>query len=139
MYNRGIVLRLRNRDTARATIRSRPYREADYLGLPGRAALRAALRQAAVTLAPTARHQQVVVRIVHVLVDCADRHGDQVLVSPIDVVLADHSVVQPDVIYVRAARSSIVRERVEGAPDLAIEVLSPGTARRDLGEAPALR
>jgi Uma2 family endonuclease len=42
--------------------------------------------------------------------------------------------VQPDVLYVGSERAGILRERVEGAPDLVIEVLSPGTARRDLAE-----
>jgi Uma2 family endonuclease len=111
-----------------------PYREADYLGLPDEPRCELLYGRLLVTPAPTARHQHIVFKIARILADCADRHGDQVLVSPIDVVLADHSVVQPDVVYVRAARSSIVRDRVEGAPDLVVEVLSPGTARRDLGE-----
>jgi Uma2 family endonuclease len=50
------------------------------------------------------------------------------------VVLADHSIVQPDVIFVSRERSRIVQRRVEGAPDLVVEILSPGTARRDLGD-----
>jgi Uma2 family endonuclease len=111
-----------------------PYREADYLGLPDEPRCELLYGRLLVTPAPTARHQHIVLKIARILADCADRHGDQVLVSPLDVVLADHSVVQPDVVYVRAARSSIVRDRVEGAPDLVVEVLSPGTARRDLGE-----
>jgi Uma2 family endonuclease len=42
--------------------------------------------------------------------------------------------VQPDLVYVGAERAGIVKDRVEGAPDLVVEILSPGTARRDLGE-----
>jgi Uma2 family endonuclease len=68
------------------------------------------------------------------LLDFADRYGGHAIVSPVDVVLAEHSIVQPDVIYVTEARTSILGARVEGAPDLAVEILSPGTARRDLGE-----
>jgi len=56
------------------------------------------------------------------------------MVSPVDVVLADHSIVQPDVIYVSRERAVILGLRVEGAPDLVVEVLSPATGRRDLGE-----
>jgi Uma2 family endonuclease len=111
-----------------------PYREADYLGLPDEPRCELLYGRLVVTPAPTARHQHVVARVLYLLLHCADRNGDQALASPIDVVLADHSVVQPDVIYVRAARSSIIRERIEGAPDLVVEVLSTGTARRDLGE-----
>jgi Uma2 family endonuclease len=87
-----------------------------------------------VTPAPKVRHQQVLLRLAQVLGDLADRAGDVALFAPVDVVLADHSVVQPDLVYVRAARAAIVRDRIEGAPDLVVEVLSPGTARRDLGE-----
>ena len=43
-------------------------------------------------------------------------------------------MVQPDVVYTSKERGSILRSRVEGAPDLVVEILSPSTARRDLGE-----
>jgi Uma2 family endonuclease len=111
-----------------------PYRDSDYLRLPDEPRCELLYGRLLVTPAPTARHQHVVARVLRILLDCADRHGDQALAAPIDVVLANHSVVQPDVIYVTRARASIVRESVEGAPDLVVEVLSPGTARRDLGE-----
>jgi Uma2 family endonuclease len=47
------------------------------------------------------------------------------------VTLADHSVVQPDVIYVSAARHGVREEGIEGPPDLVVEVHSPSTSRRD--------
>jgi Uma2 family endonuclease len=83
---------------------------------------------------PTVRHQRVVGRLHRVLLEFADRAGGEVILSPIDVRLADHSIVQPDVIYVSRQRAGILRERVHGAPDLVIEILSPTSARRDLGE-----
>ena len=46
-------------------------------------------------------------------------------------VLAPPRAVQPDVIFIANERLDIIRERVEGAADLVVEVLSPGTRRRD--------
>jgi Uma2 family endonuclease len=66
--------------------------------------------------------------------EVAERTGGAVAIAPLDVTLADHSVVQPDVIYVSASRLEIVGDRIEGAPDLLVEVLSPGTSRRDRNE-----
>jgi Uma2 family endonuclease len=134
MYNRAMPVVYETETPLAPRSDLGPYRESDYLGLPDHPRCELLYGRLLVTPAPTARHQHVVSRILSILLACADRHGDQALVSPIDVVLADHSVVQPDVIYVKAARSSIVRDRIEGAPDLVVEVLSPGTARRDLGE-----
>ena len=62
----------------------------------------------------------------------AARRSDAVVLgAPTDTVLADHSVVQPDLLYISAARRHIVKERVEGAPELVVEILSTKTTRRD--------
>jgi Uma2 family endonuclease len=111
-----------------------PYREADYLVLPEQPRCELLYGRLPVTPAPTVRHQFVVFAMARLLDDFASQHGGYMVVSPVDVVLAEHSIVQPDVIYVGPERAGIVRQRVEGAPDLVIEILSPGTARRDLGE-----
>jgi Uma2 family endonuclease len=78
--------------------------------------------------APSARHQSAVLRLVLAL----NRHVEaqrlgQVWVAPLDVVLdeAKALIVQPDVLFISNARANIVRERVHGAPDLVIEILSP--------------
>lgn len=78
--------------------------------------------------APTSRHQSAVLQMVLALDrHVRDRRLGQVWVAPLDVVLdeAKALIVQPDVLFISNERSKIVRERVYGAPDLAIEILSP--------------
>lgn len=111
-----------------------PYREADYRSLPDQPRCELLYGRLPVTPAPNVRHQLVVTAIWQILNDLAQRRGGYAVVSPVDVVLAEHSIVQPDVIYVSRERAGILHQRVEGAPDLVIEILSPATARRDLGE-----
>jgi Uma2 family endonuclease len=54
--------------------------------------------------------------------------------APFDVELNDVNVYQPDIVFVSHARSSIFTEHgAAGAPNLVIEILSPKTARFDLG------
>ncbi|MBI3660714.1 Uma2 family endonuclease [Candidatus Acetothermia bacterium] len=56
----------------------------------------------------------------------------KVYYSPIDVVLSNEDVVQPDIVFISKDRLSIIREEaIHGAPDLLIEILSPSTAERD--------
>ena len=87
------------------------------------------------TAAPRPRHQQVIGNLYLIIADHVRRFGlGEVLLSPIDVILADVTVVEPDLIYLDASRLERVSDRgIEGAPTLAIEVLSPTTASADRG------
>ncbi len=55
------------------------------------------------------------------------------VIAPADVILSDYDVVQPDV-FVVCDKSKIVEDKIKGAPDLVIEVLSPATALKDRKE-----
>ena len=51
-----------------------------------------------------------------------------------DVVLSEHDVFQPDILFVSRNRLHIIGDRnIQGAPDLVIEILSPSTETRDRG------
>jgi Uma2 family endonuclease len=54
--------------------------------------------------------------------------------APMDVMFDEGNVVQPDILYIKEERvSEIVTEtRIEGAPDIIVEILSPSTAIYDL-------
>jgi Uma2 family endonuclease len=86
-----------------------------------------------VSPSPTTQHQRLVFllgRIVGDFVD-EDRLG-MVLPGPVDVRLGVHTIVVPDLLFVRAGRIDIVRAAlVEGAPDLVVEVASLSTRGRD--------
>jgi Uma2 family endonuclease len=60
------------------------------------------------------------------------QHGGEVFVAPLDVVFSDLDVVEPDLLYVSRQRAGIVTDQhVRGAPDLVVEILSPGTRKTD--------
>ena len=88
-----------------------------------------------VTPAPSTTHQRIsrnLEFILHAHVVAA-RLGE-ILDAPVDVIFADTTVVEPDLLFVSSARSGLISERgVEGAPDLVVEILSPSTQQRDLG------
>jgi Uma2 family endonuclease len=78
--------------------------------------------------APTVSHQRAVGQLFLALHEhVSGRRLGEVFLSPIDVVLdaERHLVVQPDLVFVSEGRQALVFDRIHGAPDLAIEVLSP--------------
>jgi Uma2 family endonuclease len=87
------------------------------------------------TPAPGTRHQRVVGALFALLRGHATARGlGEVFLSPIDCILSDTSVVQPDLAYLDPGRRGAVSERgIEGAPTLVVEVLSPSTAQLDRG------
>jgi len=86
-----------------------------------------------VTPAPRTKHQIASTNLSGLLFAHLQRtKGGRVLTAPTDVVLSDLDVVQPDLLFISAARSSIITEKnIQGAPDLVIEILSDTTRRTD--------
>ncbi len=82
---------------------------------------------------PTTYHQRISWNLERILGDFLSRHDPGFIYhAPLDVVLSDEDVVQPDIFFVSKERSQIIsKENVQGAPDLIIEILSPATAERD--------
>jgi len=82
--------------------------------------------------APSFFHQEIVARFYKLLDTWVGQHRlGKTAIAPLDMVLAPRRSVQPDVIFIANQRLGIIGERVEGAADLVVEVLSPGTRRRD--------
>jgi Uma2 family endonuclease len=82
---------------------------------------------------PTTRHQRIVGRIFEELSRYVqEQRLGEVFIAPLDVVLASDTVVQPDLVFVSRVRRHIVtEENIQGAPDLLVEVMSPGTRALD--------
>ncbi len=51
--------------------------------------------------------------------------------APLDMVLTNTRVTQPDVVFISNARQHIIQTRLMGAADLVCEVISPTSRRRD--------
>lgn len=121
------------------------YTYADYCRLPDEERWQLIRGQLVREPAPTPPHQLVCMELVCALANAADpgsavlplRGGSGtgvVLASPIDVVLSDEDVLQPDVIFISQERQDIITgECIRGAPDLVAEILSPSTEGRDRG------
>jgi Uma2 family endonuclease len=63
-----------------------------------------------------------------------DHDLGELYAAPSDVVLANDIVLEPDLYFVSRERVSILTDQgASGAPDLVIEILSPSTAKMDLG------
>jgi Uma2 family endonuclease len=77
---------------------------------------------------PMPRHQMAVADFFRALDGhVRERRLGRMWIAPLDVVLHERRalIVQPDLFFVSNERAHIVTDRVRGAPDLVIEVLSP--------------
>lgn len=89
-----------------------------------------------VTPAPSLRHQAISLRLTLALHELLVESGHGSLwIAPVGVEFpATGEGVQPDLVFVSDGRSGILAEDwMRGAPDLAVEILSPTTAHRDRG------
>ena len=86
-----------------------------------------------VTPAPSPQHQRILGNLNEILRQHVKARGlGEVFFAPIDCILGETTIVQPDLIYLDATRRSLVSGRgIEGAPTLVVEILSPSTTLID--------
>jgi Uma2 family endonuclease len=86
-----------------------------------------------VSPSPVFKHQDIVANLLRVIGVFLKQTGiGKIVCAPMDVVFSDVDVVEPDLVYVSAARSAIITEdNIQGAPDLVVEILSPSSRKTD--------
>jgi Uma2 family endonuclease len=84
--------------------------------------------------APTLQHQRVLLKLAKALSNYVEeQETGELFVAPVDVYLDETAnAVQPDILFVSHKGSGkILDNRVVGAPDLVIEIVSPGNINHD--------
>ncbi|MXG90426.1 Uma2 family endonuclease [Nocardioides flavescens] len=108
------------------------FTEADFEALPddGR---RYELLDGAIVVTPSPgfRHQVAIGSLFRLLADAAPAHLHACL-SPLDTYLPTGDILEPDVLVIDPR--IVVDDKVRGVPLLAVEVLSPSSRRRDVGD-----
>jgi Uma2 family endonuclease len=83
--------------------------------------------------APASFHQVACSKLITKLTNFFEGKSCTPLVSPIDVVLSEDNIVQPDVLIV-CDKNKIKERGIFGVPDVVFEILSPSTATYDRRE-----
>jgi Uma2 family endonuclease len=91
--------------------------------------------EAFVVPSPLPVHQIAAARLHLLLHEYVHERGGIVLFAPLDIVLTEYDVVQPDLLVFAPGRAHLVNPKkvMREPPDLAVEILSPATARNDRG------
>jgi Uma2 family endonuclease len=87
-----------------------------------------------VSPSPNPRHQRILFNLTMLLGSWLERHPvGRVYFAPLDVVLSHFDVVEPDLLFLSNERMAkvLTGQNVRGAPELAVEIGSPGTRQRD--------
>ena len=87
-----------------------------------------------VTPSPNMKHQAVSGNLHFLIRSWLEQHPvGRIFYAPFDVVFTNFDVVEPDLLYLSHERASqfLTEKHVTGAPDLVVEIGSPGTKKRD--------
>ncbi|MDP6716870.1 MAG: Uma2 family endonuclease, partial [SAR202 cluster bacterium] len=103
----------------------------DYMSIPEDDDRRFELINGELILAPSpvTQHQRISRNLVEILVGfLRTQNLGELFYAPMDVVLSEHDVFQPDILFISSSRFHMIGDtNIQGAPDLVVEILSPST------------
>ena len=115
--------------------KKKKYTDADYMLLEEGAPFQLINYDLVMSPSPNTDHQTISFRIALIIGTFLENKNDKgyIASAPCDVKFDDGNVLQPDLLYITEARKTeIVTDRIIGAPDLVLEILSPSNAYYDL-------
>jgi len=82
---------------------------------------------------PLTYHQRLALNLSMAVADFVRKNRlGEIFIPPLDVVLSDIDVVQPDILFISNGNAGIITEKnIQGAPDLVVEILSPSSDYKD--------
>lgn len=127
---------VREQKTSNRPEPGKSYTYQDYLLLPEEPGFRFEVLEGELIKEPSPSiiHQLISGRLFSMLDTYFLAHDPQglLLFAPMDTTFGEKTVVQPDLLYVSSAKTALVRkQRIDGPPDLVVEILSPGNKRKD--------
>jgi len=83
---------------------------------------------------PKPSHQRISIRLSYFLAACVIANNlGEIFPAPMDVIFTEHDTFQPDLLFISKERLSIIGEnKIEGSPDLLIEILSPSNDNSEI-------
>ncbi len=117
--------------------RARPFTIDDYDQLPDDGPRYELIDGVLIEMpAPTTLHQRLLLRFLRQLDRFIEEtEAGELFVAPYDVQLPEGVILQPDLSFVSSTHREVVTEkRIVGAPDLVVEISSPSTMDRNLGD-----
>lgn len=107
---------------------------ADYVQLPEGSPYQLIGGELVLTPSPETQHQRISRKLLLKMASFVEEHDlGEVFDAPTDVYFNDKETYQPDVLFIPWEREIIVeKHRINGAPDLVVEILSPSTANDDI-------
>lgn len=105
----------------------------DYLRMPDGLRYELVEGEMRMVPSPSTLHQEVSKRLGRLLLERLEDQGiGRVYNAPLDVVLSEHNVVQPDLLFISKDRLGMIgKANVQGPPDLVVEILSESTEQWD--------
>jgi len=115
-------------------VEKKKYTYEDYLKTPDDKRYELIEGELLMTPSPATKHQRISRELEFVILKFVKANNlGEVFDAPCDVYLDNENVVQPDILFISKERLNIIGEKnIQGAPDLAIEIISESTAYRDL-------
>ena len=112
----------------------RPSTVQEYCAMPEGAPYFQFIQGKAVEMpAPSIVHQDIIFNIASAIKAYLRTNAiGKVIIAPVDVHFSDSDYYEPDIVFVANEHINIIsKNRIQGAPDLVVEVLSPSTGYHD--------